>query len=483
MSTNHKIQKPLLAKNLYKSYGEYIVLKNTSIAINPGESIGLIGQNGCGKSTLLKILCGHEKPDQGFVINNGIKIGYLAQDYSLDLNKTIREIATAGIMEIIQALDTFDKMNRNFQAENPVFLKEYEEISKILESNQAYELENRIETILKNIGLSYSQNTFVKELSGGETVKLALAQLLISQPDILLLDEPTNHLDLKANFWLRGFIRQFEGGVLLVSHNRDFLDNVIDSIWELESGQIRVFGGNYRFYKEQKKIEQEARAKEIIRLESIAKKARRKIQQEQQRAAHSSRKDLNKNPDDQDKSRAHYFREKASKTEGLKSKQVRDKKRKADINLKEIRGSKKPTISANILETGSHKGKKLIEIVNTKFGYPEKTIVRNVNLQINYGDRVSLFGKNGAGKTTLIRGILSTDGVIVDGCLTEADNINIQYLDQRYSLVDRQKSILENLVNATPEFSIPERRQHLAKFLFMESTEVNKKLLSSAAGK
>ncbi len=477
-----QIQKPLVARNLHKGYGERIILENVSVSINPGDRIGFVGRNGSGKTTLIKILVGLEQPDRGSIVDTGVKVGYLAQDYSFESQKTIREVATSGVSYLIQALDKFEAMNKDFQTDDPNFAGEYERVLNLLNTHRAYDLEDRIKRVLKGLGLDYPLDTKVEKLSGGETVKLALAQLLITQPDIILLDEPTNHLDIHANLWLRDFVKQWRGSLLIVSHDRDFLNDVTTSTWELEDAGIRVFGGNYQFYKKQKGIETGAREREVIRLEHEAKKAKRQIEKEHQRAAHSARRDLSKKPEDSDRYRAHYFKERATRTAGRKAKLAQDKRVEISKTLEDSRLSKKLTISPDIRESESHKGKLLLRAVDAEFGYDNGKIVTGVNLTVHFGDRMALFGNNGAGKTTLIKGLLGLGSVKVEGDIQKPQEINIQYLDQRYTLVNRNLSVLDNLRGVAPNMPLPEIRQHLAKFLFRETPDVDKKATALSGG-
>lgn len=463
-------------KNLHKEYGDRVILENISVSINPGDKIGLVGRNGSGKTTLLKILAGLESPDRGSVSSTGVKVGYLAQDYTFESDKTIREIATAGVSHLLQALDEYEAMNKNFRSGDPDFEKKYGETLTLLDTYQAYDIEDRVKKTLEGLGLKYPLTTKVGKLSSGETVRLALAQLLITQPDVLLLDEPTNHLDLHANLWLRDFVEQWQVGLLVVSHDRDFSNDVTTTTWELEDAKIRVFGGNYQFYKEQKGIEAEAREREVIRLEREVKKAKRQLEKEQRRAAHSARRDLSRKPEDHDRYRAHYFKERATRTAGRKSRLSKDRKEESVDKLEQARLTRKPKISPDIRESESYKGKVLLSIANASFGYDGNPVVEDTNLTIHFSDRVALFGNNGSGKSTLVKGMLGIGEVQTKkGEIKYAESVNFQLLDQKYELVDRELTILENMRRIAPEKPLLDIRQHLARFLFRETTEVNKK--------
>lgn len=475
MYTEDRLPKgALIATNLHKEYEGKIILDNISLSINPGDKIGLVGRNGCGKSTLLRILSGIEKPDMGGVSSNHVKIDYLPQDLHLEEDKTIFEIATEGVSEIVKAGKDFEKMARQYDANDADFTKRYEELYHYLQTNNGFGLSDEVRLLLNRLGLPYSFDTKVNELSGGEKVRLALAKLLLEKPDILLFDEPTNHLDLDANLWLRNFLLSWKGGLLVVSHDRDFLDEVTSQTLELENGLIKVFGGNYTFYKEQKGFEIEAQERKVVRLEKETKKAKKQIEKEKERAAHGARRDISNNPEDHDKFRANFFKEKAGKTAGNKSKKAQDEalglEQELRVSRRKIQKAFLPTLKA----TEQYRGKVLIRAKNVTCGYKDKPVIKEATLQINYGDRLAIFGKNGAGKTTLIKGITGEPGVSVSGGTDIANNITVRVLNQEYTLVDRQKTVLENILKVYPSSSLTDVRNYLARFLFAEAGEVNK---------
>lgn len=471
----------LVATNLYKEYGDRVILSNVSIVINPGEKIGLIGKNGSGKTTLLKILSGQEMPSSGKLSKANLKIGYLPQSIVFKENERVYGVATRGIQEQLNALETLEQMSYNYQANNPVFLEEYIKIQEYLDLFNVFTMRDTIEQTLSELNLSHLRDAFASTLSGGEAVRLNLAQILISNVDILLLDEPTNHLDLHANLWLRDFLINWDGGVLIVSHDRDFLDEVCLSTFEISQGNVRTFGGNYSFYKLQKGIEAEAREREVIRLTKEVKKTKRKVQNEQQRAAHSARRDLSKNPEDHDRFRAHFFKERATRTAGKKKKQADDKVEKAEEKLIEAKQTVQDVVRFPLQPSESAHRKQLIETLNLSFGYGGKKLLENINFQVFFGDRIALFGNNGTGKTTLIKSLLERNDLSQSGVIKKRDDIKIQVLDQNYGIVNGKRSILENVQESASKVSLPEIRQHLAKFLFRDNSDVNR-LPSSLSG-
>lgn len=467
--------KPLVATGLHKEYGERVILNNESLSINTGDKIGLVGLNGSGKTTLIKILAGLDLPDNGKVSNKEVQIGYLAQDYTMDSNKTVYEVATEGVSNLIEALDKFNTMSTNYEADNPNFTTKYDTLLNLLQTNNAFDLSETVQTVLNHLKVGQNLDTKIGTLSGGQIVRLALARIIISKPSILLLDEPTNHLDLHANLWLRGFLKEWQGGLLIVSHDRDFLNEITTSTWELTDGSVQQFGGNYEFYKKQKGFEEAAQEREVVRLSGEVKKAKRLMEKEKQRAAHSDRKDLSKKPDDFDKVRAHYFKERASKTSGKNKKLSENRHSERIEQLEDIKKKIPSKITPNLKESDSYKGRVLISTQNISCAYDDKLVIKNGNMNINFGDRIAIFGNNGSGKSTWIKGMLGIGNVITTGKIKTAENINVQLLDQKYAIVNRNLSVFENLQSITSNISPIDIRQHLAKFLFRENAEVYKK--------
>ena len=264
MST--EAMKSLTATNLHKAFGEKVVLEQESLTINPKDRMGLVGRNGCGKTTLIKILAGKEHPDRGQILSQGLRIGYLAQDFLPEGSKTIYEAATEGVQDVAKALEEFEQMNANFQGDNPTFAEKYSNLTEILTQNDGYSLQERVKSTLRDFNIKRPTEAKVATLSGGEAIRLALAKILIASPDILLLDEPTNHLDLQGNLRLRSFLLGLRGGYLIDSHDRDLLDQVTTSTLELDKGRLKLYGGNYSFYRQQKELEATAVERDVTRL-------------------------------------------------------------------------------------------------------------------------------------------------------------------------------------------------------------------------
>jgi len=474
-------KKSLVALNVSKEYGDNVVLDDITVAINPTDKIGLIGRNGSGKSALLRILSGNEEASQGEIRRAATNIGYLPQNFTFKRNDSVYGCATEGVKNVLNALESLEHMSKDFRGNDHSFLEKYSELQELIENSNRYGLEDTIHQTLSELGLSNLLTANVSTLSGGEAVRLALARILINDPDILLLDEPTNHLDLHANLWLRGFLTSWAGGFLIVSHDRDFLSEVTTSTWELETGRIRIYGGNYEFYRNQKAAETEAIERETIRLTKQVKKTKRKVQSELQRAAHSARRDLSKNPEDHDRFRAHFFKERAGRTAGRKNKLASDKVTAAQEQLAEIKQKVPDVIAVELKRSETYRRKQLVEVVDGHISYAEKEIVRGVRLQISLGDRIAIFGNNGAGKSTLAKALLGNPSVDITGEIRRRENINVKVLDQNYLIVDPRQTVLSNLQSALPELPVSDIRQHLARYLFRKDTEINK-LASALSG-
>ena len=466
---------PLIVQNLYKEFGDCIVLNNINLSINPKDRIGLLGRNGSGKSTLMRILAGLEISDMGHIVNPGLKIGYLGQDLSFESEKSVYDVATEGVVEFRDLLGRFKDISEKYEHSNPKLIENYNRILAIFQKSNRFQSPITVSVALKDLEIYQNLEAKTSTLSGGQLVKLALAKVLISKPDILLLDEPTNHLDLHANLWLRNFLNKWNGGFVVVSHDRDFLNEVTVATIELNNGHLAQFGGNYSFYKKEKGGEEAAQERKVIRLIGEIRKAKKKIEKEKERAAHSIRRDLSRNPDDLDRFRAHYFKEKAEKAAG-KNKSVSENKRSKLIQqLGEAKRNVPQKLLPNFTESETHRGKLLISATNISCSYPNKKVISNASIDISFGDRVAIFGNNGTGKSTLIQALLDTKKVNVKGDFTIKPNINIQYLDQRYSSVDRSLTVAENVLKAAPNLSKNELRKHLAHFLFRESADVAKR--------
>ena len=442
-------------QNLTLSFGEKTLFSNVSFDIKEKEKVGLIGCNGAGKTSLFKIITGEYTPDDGacFISKNS-RLGYMEQ-HTCSENKTVWD----------ELVSVFDEL--------AVIEKRLEEITVLLtkgEGNQAelIEEQDRLNTIFTRdggltyksmtrsalIGLGFGEDDFAMptaKLSGGQRSKLILAKLLLSKADFLLLDEPTNHLDIKAVEWLEGFLKDFNGACLIVSHDRYFLDKITTKTVEIENKKCRSYIGNYSEFlvkkaAEQKAIEEkyENDMKEIARLEGI-------IEQQRQ-----------------------WNREKNIKTAESKEKVVERIKAQLvvpDSKVARIRFDFTPKCVS---------GDDVLLVSNLKKSFGDKTIFSNTSFEVKKGDRVFLLGDNGCGKTTLLK-VLMKDYAPDDGTFKFGSNVLTGYFDQVQAKLDLTKTAIEEVWSSFPSMSETSVRSALAAFLF-KGDEVYKNLSDYSGG-
>ncbi|MEG4502364.1 ABC-F family ATP-binding cassette domain-containing protein [Microcoleus sp. F6_B4] len=412
-----------------------------TVAIHEGSRIGLVGRNGSGKSTLLKLLAGQLIPQIGTVARTG-SVYYLPQVSTLNLSAS-NELVLDWIAS---------------------HSDEWWTVTALLEEKFASE-----------VSLSQRLNT----VSGGELTKLWLAIALSKQPDILLLDEPTNHLDLLTLEQLQTALQEFSGAFVIVSHKPFFLDRTVDTIWELTPAELKVYGGNYSFYRSQKEIEHQAalRAREVARKE--LKRAKTSASHEQERAAKSRR--LGRKRADSIPSGA--WKRQAEVTAGIaKTKHDLAVQKATDRVIKtKIKTTKTTRVK---LEECSHKHKNLIDIQGADLKLGERRLIKNIQLHVSSDSRIAIAGKNGSGKSCLAQAILGmerTPAIFEAGEIAIKSALKGVYLDQSYEMVDRSRTVLENMQMANPNLDYELLRQQLGNFLFFND-EVNKPASALSGG-
>lgn len=419
----------LMAENLsYTVESTRILFQKIRLSLTAQDRIALVGSNGVGKSTLLKILAGQTQPTQGSVTCNG-------STYYLPQVSTIRNsIQSESLFDFLSAV-----------------------------SNEWWEIEQMLETVFSTtLDLSLS----IKNLSGGELTKLFLAIGLSQSPDFLFLDEPTNHLDYWALEDLRQSLDQFQGAFVVVSHKPFFLDQVTQTTWELTPQGLQVYGDNFSHYREQKQIEAAAkvRAHETARKE--LQRTRAVVLSEQKRAAQSQRsgrrKALNGN---MPRIVAGNLKRKAEAVAG-KQKIKYDEAMAAAAQ--KVAETKVKTYKATRiqLDEKSQKRRTLIDINHANLWIGERLLIEDIELRISSGDRIAISGPNGSGKSCLVKAILGLDGALLQGDEKPLADIRTVYLDQRYELIDRTQTVLQNLQRANPAIAYQLLRQQLGHFLF-----------------
>ncbi|WP_017413410.1 ribosomal protection-like ABC-F family protein [Clostridium tunisiense] len=435
----------LSCKNLHKSFGIDVILKDITFNINEGEKIGLIGSNGAGKSTLFKILTSQLEHDSGeLFIDRSKKLGYLSQNLALESENSIYEELLSvfnnllSMEEKLKALEI--KMNEPYDASNEAYhnkiFAEYTTLTEVYANNGGYTYKGEISRVLKGLGFTEEDfNKSISILSGGQKTRVALCKLLLTSPDILLLDEPTNHLDLDAIEWLEEYLKAYKGTMIIISHDRFFLDAITNKTLELINGIIDSYNGNYTAFIELKKQNYEVMLKaynlqqaEIKRQEDIITRYKSFNREKSVRAAESRQKAL-------------------------------DKVERIDAPHKEQKASRIK------FETQIKSGNDVLYIENLAKSFGEKLLFQGLNMDIKREEKLALIGENGRGKTTLFKIIMdrlpSDTGIKVLG-----KNVFLGYYDQEQSNLNLDKTILDEVWDDFPNMTTTEIRNALAAFLF-----------------
>lgn len=445
--------------NVKKNYGLKNILDGVNFEVKTGERIALIGENGSGKSTILKIISGEEKPDYGKVnIKKGANIGYLKQVYSNEEdNLTVEEYLKRSFekyFNIETKLKELEKLMETSSQNIEQIMKKYGKLQEEYITLGGYELEAKFKKICS--GFNFNKvflSKIYNSLSGGEKTIVNLATILLKNPDILLLDEPTNHLDIETLEWLESFLLSYKGTILLISHDRYFLDKIVNKIILLEKGKCDIYFGNYSYFvKEDEKrtlIEFEKyknQQKQIEKMKEAIKKLRSFGQLEQNESFFK---------------RAKCIEKRLEKLELLDK--VNVEKRKLPIN-----------INAN-----SRSGKDVLIIKNLTKKYGEKTILNNFNMEVYSGEKVRLTGKNGSGKSTIIKLILGKD-LDFTGEIKINPSAKIGYIPQEIKFENEQETIFDYFSKEYNK-SQTDIRTFLAKYMFF-GNNVFKRLQELSGG-
>lgn len=433
------------------------LFKDVNLQINKGDKVGLVGKNGAGKSTLLKLISGREKPTEGNVhLPKGTSIGYLTQDIKLDTNQSVFDFLNRSNPTLNRIKDGIDQINKNIvertDYESDSYLKLLDELNDLNHSFQVHEgfaWEEKIVGILKGLGFQDEElkrplNTF----SGGWKMRAELARILVNKPDIILLDEPTNHLDILSIAWLERYLKNFEGAVIVISHDRLFLDNVTKRTLEIMMGKMVDFPFSYSKYKV-------ARAEEIERLENAKKQQEKEIKHTEEL--------INK------------FRAKKNKAafaQGLIKKLDR-------MEMVEVENDQVAKMRV-AFPLSVQPGKWVLEMKDMGKSYGEKLLFKQVNQTVGRGEKIALLGANGVGKSTLLKRIMNTlEG---EGMVTYGHNVEVAYFaqDQAESL-DTSKTILETVADVAKGDMQKDLRSILGAFLF-SGEEIDKKVAVLSGG-
>ena len=431
----------LACHHISKAFGTDVILDDISFHIEEYEKAAIIGINGAGKSTLLKIIMNELAPDSGEVIlAKGKTIGYLAQHHSRDSKRTIYEELLDVKKEVIlleeRMAETEHAMKDAKGEELDQLLKSYARMRQSFEDQNGYAYRSEVVGVLK--GLGFAEEDFNKEvhlLSGGQKTRVALGRLLLAKPDILLLDEPTNHLDMNSTAWLETFLMNYKGAVIIVAHDRYFLDKVVTKIIEIDHHQGLVFKGNYTDYAAKK-----------AQLRDMQRKA---WLNQQQAIAHQDAVIT--------KLRS-FHREKSIKRADSREKML-DKMERVDKPREESDGMR------IMLEPDTLSGNDVLVIENLTKSYDGEYLFQNVSMDIKRGERVALIGDNGTGKTTILK--IINQLVQADRCdLRLGAKVHIGYYDQEHQVLHDAKTIFDEISDAYPNLNNTRIRNVLAAFLF-----------------
>ena len=433
----------LSCNNISKSFGTDIIIKSCSFNIEDHEKAAIVGINGAGKSTLLKIITGEEPADTGIVtLAKDKTLGYLAQQQDLQSDRSIYD----ELLSVKQYILDMESELRRIEAamnsasgdELDALMNRYTNLNHEFEMNNGYAYKSEITGVLK--GLGFAEEDFslhVNTLSGGQKTRVSLGKLLLSKPDIIMLDEPTNHLDMESISWLENYLLNYNGAVLIVAHDRYFLDKIVSKIIEIDNGDCTVFSGNYTDYASKKAILRNMKLKEYLNQQRDIK---------HQEAVIAKLKQFN--------------REKSIKRAESREKMLD----KMEVVDKPVELNAKMNIQ---LEPSVVSGNDVLTVTDLTKSFDGNTLFNNINFDIKRGERVALIGNNGTGKTTilkLINGIIQPDS----GSIYLGAKVAIGYYDQEHHVLDPDKTLFQEIQDAYPDLNNTQIRNTLAAFLFTD---------------
>ncbi|EIW00519.1 LOW QUALITY PROTEIN: ATPase component of ABC transporters with duplicated ATPase domain [Thermoanaerobacter siderophilus SR4] len=432
----------ITVSNVTKSYGIDIILQNISFIVNEGDKIGVIGENGAGKSTLFNLLAGFTEVDSGTISISANKIGYLQQNTVIESEKSIYEEVKTVFDEIFQlekqikSLEEKISQTKDSHLLDKLFL-EYSFLTDKYNELDGYSVESKIRGVLNGLGFNVSQfDTPVSTLSGGQKTRLMLAKTLLLSPDVLLLDEPTNHLDINSIEWLEQYLKFYNGTILIISHDRYFLDKIVTRIFEIENTHLSVYEGNYTEYLKRKKLEMEAKLKAYEEQQKEIKRIKSIIQIQKNRRT-----------------------EKSVKMAESKQKLLK----KMEIIEKPVINNKSINLRFDFdLESGND----VLTVKNLSLRF-DRQIFSNVSFEIKKGGKIALLGPNGIGKSSLLK-ILVGEIDNFEGEIKFGTNVITGYYEQEFKSLNAEKTVIDEIWDENPYLTQTEVRTLLASFLFRE---------------
>ncbi len=457
-------------QDVRKVYFTEAVLESASLELQEGERVGLLGNNGSGKSTLFKIITGEETIQSGQVfIRKDLTIGMLRQQPPAYDGKTVREVMEQSYRHLLDMENEINRLTKEMEEDvskgaDEGFINRFGELTLAYEAKGGYEKETRLMKISRGIGIVQFLNRTFESLSGGEKIRVELAKLLLSEPDVMLLDEPTNHLDLSMTSWLEEFLKSYKGSVLIISHDRYFLDRVVSKIYAIEEKEIAVYHGNYSAYV----LEREARYEQAMEAYKQQEKKVKQLEEASKRMRVWAAKADNE---------AMFKRAKAME------KRIERMDRKKQPKLDEAHGHM-------AFETGDRAGKHVLRVEDYQLRIQDRVLIDNANMLVDYGEHVAIIGNNGTGKSTFIRRLIEEcskeDGVYypypvdsIEVPIRLNPRARIGYLEQDITFEDEKRSVLAYMsqIVTKPEHDV---RRYLGRFGFY--TEDIHKTLSVLSG-
>ncbi len=445
------------ASNLYIQYGDRILLDRVSFVIGERDKVGLVGRNGAGKSTILKLLADYMRPQEGKISRpSGSTLGFLHQEMNLPKGRTVKDEAMRAFDQVKELENRIDQINKEIAERTDYESQEYHKIlEEFSELNNRFQLlggqamEGETEKVLKGLGFKdVDMGRLTDTFSGGWQMRIELAKMLLQKPDFLLLDEPTNHLDIESIIWLESFLKDYPGAVIVISHDKEFLDNITERTIEIELGNVFDYKASYS---------------QFVQLREERREKQKAAYENQQRVIAQKEKTINR------------FMAKATKTKMAQSMQKQlDKMERIEIDDADISG-----MTLNFPDA-PRSGQVVVEVKDLVKKYGEKLVLDSVNLKLDRGDRIAFVGQNGQGKTTLAK-IIINELNLTDGECKLGHNVSIGYYAQNQSeAMHPKQTVLEIMEAASP----PEMRTRLRNILgaFMFSGEDVDKKVSVLSG-
>lgn len=446
----------LQINKLEKSYDGEVIFSDVDFEVKTGERIAIVGRNGAGKTTLLKIIAGVESYDEGNISKGKqVTMGYLTQQMTLDSNDTVMNEMKKPFKDVINIEDKMktltdwlsihaDEYDQDLYKEK---LSQYEALSNQYELMDGYNYESKIKTVLT--GLDFKESDFdrqIQSFSGGQKTRLSMAQMLLSEPDLLLLDEPTNHLDMETTEWLENYLTHFKGAIVIISHDRYFLDKIVNQVYDVALGSVKKYVGNYSKFLKERDAHYEKVMAEYERQQSEIKKLETFVEKNITRAS----------------------------TSGMAK-----SRRKVLERMERIEMPRLDAKSAQInFEITRATGEDVLKVQNLDIGY-SKSITPTINLEVKRHDRIAIIGPNGIGKSTLIKTIAQKIPAL-GGNIVYGSNIQIGYYDQKQAEFTSNMTILDYVWNQYAHMLEKDIRTILGRFLFTQ--EEVKKVINDLSG-